>query len=212
PHKFLVCHNGINTENFSALVNLSYIRKELGIAEGSLVIGHVGSFRKVKNHETIIKIAEHVLKERKDVSFLLIGEGSLRQKIEKEVAKRNMSGHFVFTGNRHDIPPLLSAMNVFVVPSLNEGFATVITEAQAAGLPVVASDLPSIREALSPEMHKFCCNPLDSKSMAEHILLLLQNPSLRKELGSKGRAYAIEKFSIEKTVKQLESIYLNGLQ
>jgi glycosyltransferase involved in cell wall biosynthesis len=129
-----------------------------------------------------------------------------------EVGKRGLSSRFVFAGSREDVPRMLSAMDVFVMPSLHEGFGTVAIEAQLCGLPVVASDLPSIREALCPVMHKYCRQPLDSTGMTEQVLLLLKSPQLRSKLGHECKEYVAEKFSIDKTVGQLESVYGTALE
>ncbi|MCX5638237.1 MAG: glycosyltransferase [Planctomycetota bacterium] len=86
-----------------------------------------------------------------------------RQQMEMEVKKRHLGDRFVFAGNRDDVPRMLAAMDVFVMPSLDEGFGLAVAEAQLSELPVVASDLPGIREALCPSMHKFCRHPLGNK-------------------------------------------------
>lgn len=205
--KFEICYNGVDISRFSATVAPDDVRKELGLPAGCSVVGHVGSFREVKNHQGLIGIAEGVFQKCNNVCFLLVGDGALRSQIEEEVSKRSLSGRFVFAGNREDVPRMLAAMDIFVMPSLNEGFGTVVVEAQLAGLPVVASDLPSLREALYPGMHQFCCNPHDSQSMAARIVALLKNPEARRALGRQARDYAVQKFPIDKTVKQLESVY-----
>lgn len=207
PEQFQVCYDGINIEQFCGKVAPSEVRSELGIPTDSLVVGHVGGFRKPKNHQTFIEVAERVSEQLENVYFLLVGEGALRQQIEKEVAKRGLSNRFVFAGNRDDVPRMLAAMDVFVMPSLDEGFGLAVAEAQTRGLPVVASDIPGIREALCPSMHKFCRHSLDSAGMAEQVISLLEDPQLRGKLGHEAREYVASRFSINRTVKQLESAY-----
>lgn len=207
PELFQICHNGIDIERFSKMPVLQEVKSSLGIPLGCQVVGIVGSFRKAKNHQAFIDIAELISKRLANVRFLLVGEGRLRQDVEMEVAKRGLTGLFVFTGCRSDVPNMLAAMDVFVMPSLFEGFGSVAIEAQLAGLVVVASDLRGIREALCPAMHKFCRQPHDSAGMAEQVLTLLQSPQLRSSLGCQAREYVTERFSIDRTVKQLESIY-----
>ena len=207
PKKFHICYNGIDIEQFCGREVCSEVRSELGLPIDSRVVGYVSRFAEVKNHSTFVDMAEHVSRRFENVHFLLVGDGQLRQQIEVEVANRGLSGRFVFAGNRDDVPRMLAAMDVFVMPSLNEGFPSVVIEAQLSGLPVVASNIPGIREALCPAMRKFCCHPLDSAGMAEKVIMLLENHQLRSKLGREGREYVIKRFSISKTVKQLESIY-----
>ena len=209
PEQFQVCYDGIDIEQFcgKGAPIAGEVRSELGIPTDSLVVGHVGRFSKVKNHQTFVDMAERISKRLGSVHFLLVGDGQLRQQIELEVTKRGLGSRFVFAGNRDDVPRMLAAMDVFVMPSLDEGFGLAVAEAQLMCLPVVASDIPGIREALCPSMHKFCRHPLDSKGMAEQVILLLENHQLRSRLGHEGREYVTKRFSIDRTVKQLESAY-----
>ena len=207
PEKYQVCYNGIDIERFSKPNICDEVRRELGLPIDCMVVGHVGGFRKVKNHQAFVEMAGIVSKRFDQVYFLLVGDGVLRRQIEQEVGRLNLSSRFVFTGNRSDVPRVLAGMDVFVMPSLKEGFPSVLLEAQLGGLPVVASDLPGIREALYPEMHEFCRDPQDAAGMAEQVKRFLKDSQLRSELGREGREYVSKKFSIDKTVSQLESIY-----
>ena len=207
PELFQICYNGVDLKRFSKAVAADEVRRELNLSSGSLVVGHVGSFRKAKNHQAIIDVAERTLKQLDNVYFLLIGDGALRQQIEAEVRKRNLDKQFIFAGNRDDVPRMLMGMDVFIMPSLFEGFGTVAIEAQLSGLAVVASNLPSIREGLCPSMHKFCRDPQDVTGMAEQLILLLKDRHLRSKLGREGRKYVVNQFSIDKTIRQLESVY-----
>jgi glycosyltransferase EpsF len=205
--QFQICYDGIDIEQFCEREVGSEARSKLGLPLNSLVVGHVGRFSKVKNHQTFVDMAERVSKQLENVHFLLVGDGELRQQIEIEVAKRTLSSRFVFAGNRDNVPQMLAAMDVFVMPSLDEGFGLAVAEAQLCGLPVVASDIPGIREALCPAMRKFCHHPLDSAGMAEKVILLLKNPRLRSEIGREGREYVAKRFSVDRTVEQLQSAY-----
>ncbi|HUT29791.1 MAG TPA: glycosyltransferase [Sedimentisphaerales bacterium] len=206
PEQFEICYNGVDTDRFSAPFVCDEVRSELGLPAVCSVLGHVGGFREVKNHQALVEIAQRVYRLCDNVYFLLVGDGALRQQIETEVSKRGLSGRFVFAGTRCDVPRMLAAMDVFVMPSLDEGFGTVVVEAQLGGLVVIASNIPSMREALSPGLQQFCCAPNDAAGMAEHIVMLLKNTQLRQTLGREAREYAAKRFSIEKTVRQLEAV------
>lgn len=207
PQQFQLCYDGIALKWFTQKFNRSEIRSELNLPANSLVVGHVGSLRQAKNHRTIVDVAERIARQLENVYFLMVGDGALQRQIKMDVQSRGLTSRFVFTGARKDVPRMLAAMDVFVMPSISEGFGIAVAEAQLSGLPVVASNLPSIREALCPEMHEFCRDPLDSKGLAEQVLLLLLDQQLRTNLGRKGREYVSRKFSIDKTVEQLESLY-----
>ncbi len=206
PGKFRICHNGVDPELFHIQPDPA-LRARLDLPGDAFVVGHVGSFREAKNHRTIVEVAALLCRNVPGVHFLLVGDGPLRERIEKDVYERGLSGHFRFTGNRQDVPQLMAAMDVFLLPSLSEGFATVAAEAQLSGLPVVAANLECMREILCPEMRLFCREPRDSGGMSEQILNLHANVGLRKAVGGKGREYVKNHFSVDGMVRRLESIY-----
>lgn len=138
--KFIVMNNAIDAKLFAFNV---YKRDRGRLAEGigdKLVIGHVGRFINVKNHEFLIEIFSEIYQMHPDAVLLIIGDGSLRNRIEKKVTDLGLSKNVIFTGVRADIPDLLQAMDVFLFPSLFEGLPLTLIEAQASGLPCFVSD------------------------------------------------------------------------
>ena len=109
------------------------------INEDSLVLGHVGRFDKQKNHEYLIDIFNEVHKKNKNSYLLLIGIGELKNEIELKVKKLNLSNNVIFLGLRNDTEKLYQCMDVFVLPSLYEGFPLVCVEAQCSGLKCIFS-------------------------------------------------------------------------
>lgn len=116
------------------------VRKDLGIALDTTVIGHVGRFSPQKNHTFIIDVFGEVVKICPNSKLLLVGEGELQDKIKQKCETMGISNKVFFTGVRSDVPDLLQAMDVFLFPSLFEGLGIVAVEAQAAGMPCVISD------------------------------------------------------------------------
>jgi glycosyltransferase involved in cell wall biosynthesis len=104
------------------------------------VIGHVGSFQTPKNHNFLIDIFKAIHERNIKTVLILVGDGDLRQSIERKVAQLGLSDSVIFTGIRSDIPNLLQAFDVFLFPSLYEGLPVTLIEAQAAGLKIIASD------------------------------------------------------------------------
>ena len=138
--KTFIMTNAIDSDSFKFNIELrKSIRKDLNI-EDKLVIGNVARFSYQKNHEFLIDIAKEVVSRRKDVIFLLIGRGELEEMIREKVVKAGLDSHFVFMGVRKDVPKLLNAMDVFILPSRFEGLPVTLVEAQANGLYVLASD------------------------------------------------------------------------
>lgn len=136
---FYILNNGITPEkyHFSETVRLK-VRKNLGLSE-NIVIGHVGALKKVKNQEFLIDILSH-LKEN-NYKLLLVGDGDCKEKLMKKAKKLKCDEQVLFLGNRTDVSDLLQAMDIFVFPSFFEGTPMALIEAQAVGLPIIASDI-----------------------------------------------------------------------
>ena len=124
-------------------------RGALGL-DGRLVVGHIGSFIPVKNHAFLIDIFSEVCRKDDGAVLLLVGSGELVEETERAARAPGLTGRVVFAGVRDDIPDLLCAMDVFVLPSKWEGLPLTAVEAQAAGLPCILSDVVTRETAISP--------------------------------------------------------------
>ena len=132
--------NAINLNEFSySEESRKERRDEFGLTD-ELVIGHIGRFAEQKNHRFLIDVFENVQKCMPNVKLLLVGEGELRKDIEEYVKAKGIQEKVIFAGIRKDVSKLLSAMDVFALPSLYEGMPNVIIEAQASGLPCFIAD------------------------------------------------------------------------
>lgn len=138
---FQVLNNAIDAAAYKYDASVArQVRRELGISETALVVGHVGRFCHQKNHSFLIRIFAQVLRRRPDAVLLLVGEGELRPDIEAQIRQLGIGGSVIFAGLRADVNELLQAMDVFVFPSLYEGLPVSMIEAQTAGLPCLISD------------------------------------------------------------------------
>ncbi|RDI45707.1 glycosyltransferase family 1 protein [Falsibacillus pallidus] len=136
-----ILNNAVNTQEFTYDPKKRLkLRKDLGIREEQLVVGHIGRFNKQKNHIFLIEIFKEILTLNGDAILLLAGDGYLKTKVEKKVKEMGLIDQVKFIGVRSDIPNLLQAMDIFLFPSLFEGLPVVLVEAQAAGLRCVVSD------------------------------------------------------------------------
>jgi glycosyltransferase involved in cell wall biosynthesis len=130
--------NGESRANAGA--DVGAMRASLGIPQDALVIGHVGRFAPQKNHTFWLQVAAHLADRRDNIHFLLVGDGELRSAFEEQVRQCGLQDRFTLTGVRSDVPRVMQAMDVFLFPSYFEGLGIVLLEAQATGLPCVASD------------------------------------------------------------------------
>ena len=133
--------NAIDTQRYRYSSETSVkVRESLGIPADCTVIGHVGSFQKVKNHAFLIEVFQALHQCHPHTRLVLVGEGSLRMEMMQKVKDLHLEHAVMFLGSRSDVPDLLKAMDVFVFPSLWEGLSVAMMEAQSAGLPCVVSD------------------------------------------------------------------------
>ena len=130
--KFLVLKNAIDTEKYrySQYLREKY-RKELNISEKTMVVGHVGKIYGPKNHKKLVSIFYEYQKTHEFSKLLIVGDGVLRTEIEKQVNELDISDKVIITGIRTDTPGFLSAMDVFIFPSVYEGLGLAVIEAQA---------------------------------------------------------------------------------
>lgn len=117
-----------------------HIRKMLEIDESAFVVGHIGRFEAVKNHTFLLDVFYEVLKKQENSVLILVGDGTLKDEIKQKCEKLKMNKKVIFTGLRDDVPDVLQAVDVFILPSLYEGLGIVNVEAQAAGLPCLISE------------------------------------------------------------------------
>ena len=197
-------YNGIDLTAFSSTQPSSLKRKELGIRDGSLIIGHVGQFRKQKNHAFILSLAEKICARNKKVVFLLVGDGPLLEQVREDVVARGLGNRILFTGTRTDIQDLMGIMDIFVFPSLWEGFGMAVVEAQAAGLPVIMStNVPDEIPLVAPSV-KLSLEAMESwVDACGHLIEYVQGSSRqKKELPSE-----LEQFSLDVWVRNVERVY-----
>lgn len=139
--KVKIIHNAIDIDKFKFdEVARKKLRKEFGIKDSTIVVGHVGRFAQQKNHTFLVDVFKGYHKKNPDSKLLLVGSGPLEDEIKKKVERLDLKDSVLFLGQRDDINKLYSVMDVFCLPSLYEGLPVVGVEAQAAGLPTIFSN------------------------------------------------------------------------
>ena len=204
--RFRVFHCGINLEPFRTAPSREEARNELGIPIDAPVVGHVGLFEPRKNQAFLLQVAREVLKARLEVQFLMVGDGPSRPQIESMARDLGIEKNVVFTGQRSDVPRLmLAAMDVFALPSIEEGLAIVLTEAQAAGLHSVASDAVPPEAAVVPGAVEYLPLSEGPKPWAQCLLRLLERGRVEKEMAL--RTLEPTDFNIRHSCAELTRMY-----
>ncbi|MFH1800997.1 MAG: glycosyltransferase family 4 protein [Candidatus Omnitrophota bacterium] len=183
------------------------IRKELGISDNETVIGTIACFKPQKAPEDFVQLAFLASQVFPRAKFLMVGDGILREKIEKLIAKFNLASRFILTGWRRDIPRVLPAMDVFVLTSLWEGMPIVVLEAIVSQVPVVATQTGGISEIIAEGETGFLVPCHDMPSMLEKARIFLQDTSLKERITRDARQSINEKFDTGTMVKDHEDLY-----
>ncbi len=174
-------------------------RKELNIKDNALVIGHVGRFVTTKNHNDILDIFNKIHKKKSNSKLLLIGEGPLKENIVNKVKELNLNGSVMFTGQIDNTYKYYNAMDIFIFPSLYEGLGMALIEAQANGLPCVAStEVPKVADMGNTKF-------IDLNNKDEFVNEILSNKLKRKDCIEQIKKNG---YDIEKEAEKLEDIYL----
>ncbi len=210
PDRIRVVHNGIDLSRYRAQDDGHTIRQQLGIGPDQRVIGTVGNLFAVKGQAYLLKACQVVAGAFPNFVLLLAGEGEQLGALEKEAADLGISGNVRFLGFRDDVPSLLQAMDVFVLPSLSEGLPLSILEALSLQKPVVSTSVGGIPEIVENGLTGYLVPPKDPEALAEKILLLLQQPQTAAGMGKAGRKRVEEVFGLEKMIREYQCLYEEG--
>ncbi|MBD3162427.1 MAG: glycosyltransferase, partial [Candidatus Eisenbacteria bacterium] len=196
-----VVHNGIDPTPFAALP-----RRARGEGTGP-VVGTIGRLHRQKGHRDLVEAAVRVLEEEPSCRFTIVGEGEERGALEREIAAAGLGERFSLPGATHDATAALADFDLFVLPSLWEGLPLTLLEAMAAGLPVIASDVDGIPEAVSEGKDGLLVPPRDPAALARAILGLLRDPDRAARLGAAARRTVETRFTLDRMVRETERVY-----
>jgi glycosyltransferase involved in cell wall biosynthesis len=198
---------GVDLTPFHQSYDREQVRRGLGIPPQALVLGNVGRFVAVKNHDFLVEIAAALRQRESNFYLLLVGDGPRRQEMQQRVKDAGLEANVIFTGFRSDLPRLLSAMDAFLFPSLFEGLGLAVVEAQAAGLPCLIST-PVPREAeVVPSLVRRLALSESAAAWAEAALAAVR---ARDSLPPREEALervSISGFNVINSIRALERLY-----
>ena len=169
------------------------------------IIISAGRLTEQKNYETAIA-AIGKIRER-PLTYWILGQGEREPALRALVGALHLEGRVIFCGFRADIAEALCRADIFLMPSHWEGLSLALIEAMAVGLPIVVSDVPGLREVVTPESQAgFLIDPNDAEAIAEHVQLLLDDPALRRRMGRNARQRAAH-FDIVQTIAAHLDLY-----
>jgi glycosyltransferase involved in cell wall biosynthesis len=201
--------NGVDTGRFNPHIDGSRLRHRFGL-QGKIVVFTLRRHEPKYGIEYVIRSAPRVAQKTKDVFFIVGGDGSLRPYHEQLAADLRVLDMVRFTGEipQDELPYYYAMSDMVVVPSLQEGFGLVVTEAMACGRPVIASRVGGITDQIIDGYNGLLVSPRQPDEIAEKILWLKNNPEEGSRLGQNGRRTVKEKFDLDKRIDQLVALYI----
>ncbi len=198
--------NGVDMPIKSDPKAIQILKEKLEIKEGDVVIGAVGRvYNKVKRFSDIIEAMSSL--SAPQLKLILIGSGPDLEFLKEQVSKLGLQDQVSFLGYQADPNPYYDLMDIFCVPSLQEGFGLVAVEAMFHHLPVIATKVGGLKEIVIDGQTGYLINPNSPSELALKLKSLVQNPDLRKELGSNGYQRAKSNYSTQQYVGNLEGLY-----
>lgn len=207
PDRIEVVPSGVDTGRLDA-VKPTDLRGELGLAAGTPLVGDVAAFGWHKAQEVLVDATPRILEAIPGAHVVFVGDGEFRARIEERARRLGRAGESIhFTGFRNDVPELLPSFDVFVMCSVKEGFCTSALDAQAVGLPVVASAVGGLVEAVADGETGLLVPPRDPAALASAVVRVLNDATLQRALGEAGRARIRACFTVNRMVEGSRSVY-----
>jgi glycosyltransferase involved in cell wall biosynthesis len=208
PPKVVVIPNGVEVPQPLDERERGRLRLTLGAAQGESLIGMVARVdAEFKDHHTFLETAAALRSEGLTIRPVIVGDGPGRADAEAVAGQLGLAGVAVFAGYRDDAPRLLQALDVSVLLTYSEGFSNVVLESMAAGTPLVATDIPSNREALEHNVHGLLVPIGDATATAAAIRRLLADPALGRGLASSARERVARCFSLAAQAESVVALY-----
>jgi len=203
--EIVILPNGIELEKFKDI----YLMEQESIKK---TIIFVGTLKSVKGVKYLIKAMKIITEKSPDTSLLIVGDGQEKEKLETLVQELNLQNSIRFAGKvtNEQIPKYMAQADLFVLPSLSEGFPLVVVEAMASGLPIVTTNVRGLPEIVQNGENGFNVEPKNPEDLAEKILLILESKDLREKMSKKNLIKANE-YTWDRVVDELIKVYISAL-
>lgn len=204
-----VIYNGVDTERFRPTSGArAQMRRELNIGEDTFCVGCVGNLKAVKDHMTLLRALERLGNPARTWHVVIAGDGPERRNLEEAASALRSSGPRVsLVGRIASVPELLNALDVYVLPSKNEGLCNSLLEAMATGVPVIASDAGGNPEVVENGISGLQFPAGDAESLAALLLRLSSDKGTRERFGAAARSHVLSEFSLDKMLRRYEQLY-----
>jgi glycosyltransferase involved in cell wall biosynthesis len=216
PARIVVIRNGVDLSRFDDAVDRAAVRVSLGVPPDAPLVGVISRLSRKRGLEQFLAAAARVRRSFPRARFVIVGEPALHDRAYLDELRRagvnhGLEDHVIFTGLRQDVPRLLAALNVSVMPSLDEALSNVLLESMAAGVATVATQVGGTPEAMYDEVTGLLVPPGDVAALATAIARVLSDAPLAARLGAAARAHVRTAFSVDRMVDATQTLYLDLL-
>ena len=197
---------GVDTTRFHPGVSGAAVRAELGLHGPA--VGLVANIRGSKGHAFFLEAASLVLRERTDVRFVIVGDGVGFDDVRRRVKDAGLDAHVIMTGFRRDVPEVMAALDVLVLPSIrSEASSQVVPQALAVGTPVVGTTVGGTPELIRDGETGRLVPPADSAALAAALLDLLRDPDHARAMARRGQANVLAQHSLDAAMARTLAVY-----
>lgn len=207
PAQLTAIPTGIDLERFSAGRAPATLRQELGLDADVPLIGTVAILRYRKGHHILLEAIPQVLARFPEARFVFAGNGPQEENIRQAIDRLGLASRVIMLGLRNDIPNLLHAFDLFVLPTLQEALGTSFLEAMAMGKPVIGCGVDGVGEVIHDGINGFLVAPNDPQQLAERIITLLEDRRLAATMGLAGQEIVRRDFSVERMCERMLALY-----
>jgi glycosyltransferase involved in cell wall biosynthesis len=212
PGKIAVIPYGLHLEPFLACeAYKGDFSREMGLADGTKLVGIVGRIFPIKNHRLFLDAAALVSKQEPATRFVIVGDGTLRPEMEQHADSIGITERIIFTGWRRDLPRIYADLDLLAVTSNNEGTPFSAIEAMASGCPVVATRVGGLPDLIDEGQTGYLVPRGDAHAVAAAMLRLLRAPEAVRRMGETARARVKDCFPVRRLIQDTEELYLELL-
>ena len=212
PGRMALIENAIDVTRFTGLVGPVAAKLALDLDPGRPVVGFVGRLTRQKGVSHFIEAARRVLAAGIGAQFLLVGEGAGERALRDQISANGLDHDVVLAGYQEEIPTVMAALDIFVLPSLYEGLPYTLMEAMAAGRPVIASRVGGNSDLIDEGENGLLVPPGDPAALAESLIWLLLAPQERERMRAKALAAAQSRPGLEEMARQVIDLYRRLLE
>jgi glycosyltransferase involved in cell wall biosynthesis len=204
--RIVVIHDGVDVDRI-ARTPPANVHAEFFLPTHAPVVGSVGSLLPHKGHQHLVEAAALVVREVPDARFVVVGDGELREALERRIREHHLERHLMLAGFRTDVVELTRGFDLFAVSSIHEGMCIALVDAMAAGKASVCTRAGGMPEVMEDGRTGLLVEPRDHRAMADAVVRLLKDEPLRRRMGEAALARAREHFTVERMVREVDALY-----